>query len=52
MIRSGLEGADLGHWRITQYMHQPMPEQSEGAAPSSSESATRIRARSASAGGR
>jgi hypothetical protein len=36
-----------GHWKITQHMYQQLPEQSEGAAPASSESATRIRARSA-----
>jgi hypothetical protein len=41
--RSGRHG---GHWKITQYMYQQMPEQSEGAAPASSDSATRIRARS------
>ena len=36
----------------SQYMDRQMPEQSEGAAPASSESATRIRALSASACGR
>lgn len=48
-VRSGTHG---GHWKITQYMYQQLPEQSEGAAPASSGSATRIRARSASACGR
>ncbi len=48
-VRSGTQG---GHWKITQYMYQQLPEQSEGAAPASSGSATRIRARSASACGR
>jgi hypothetical protein len=48
-VRSGTYG---GHWKITQYMCQQLPEQSEGAAPASSGSATRIRARSASACGR
>ena len=41
-----------GRWKITQYMYQRMPEQSGGAAPASSESATRIRALPASACGR
>ena len=40
------------HWTITQHMYPQLPERSEGAAPASSESATRIRARSASACGR
>ena len=35
-----MTGPDVG-WKITQYMYQQLPEQSEGAAPSSSESATR-----------
>jgi hypothetical protein len=48
-VRSRTHG---GHWKITQYMYQQLPEQSEGAALASSESATRIRARSASACGR
>ena len=33
MTGAGLEGAGLertGHWKITQYMHQQMPEQSGG----------------------
>jgi hypothetical protein len=36
-VRSGTHG---GHWKITQYMYQQLPEQSEGAAPASSGSAT------------
>ncbi len=33
-VRSGTHGGD---WTITQYMYQQLPEQSEGAAPASSE---------------
>lgn len=38
--------------KITQYMDQQVPEQQEGAAPASSESASGMRARCASACGR
>jgi hypothetical protein len=36
-VRSGTHG---GLWKITQYIYQQLPEQSEGAAPASSGSAT------------